>query len=46
MIDPFEPFKNPDGNTYNGLKLLAQLSGLSEDEVQKAWDRVKSGKKE
>lgn len=33
---PFlEEFRNPDGKTYNGVAMLACLSGLSEAEV--AW---------
>lgn len=34
-------FLNPDGETYNGLAALASLTGLSEDEIEWAWLRIK-----
>ena len=33
-------FKNSDG-TYNGVKALASLSGLSEQEILKSFNRIK-----
>lgn len=45
MSNPFEPYKNPDGKTYNGLKMLAAITGLSEDEVRESWERVKAQQK-
>jgi hypothetical protein len=38
--DPFAEFKNPDG-TYNGVKLMAMMSGLSEEEVKRQWALAK-----
>lgn len=32
--------RNSDG-TYNGVKMMAQLSGLSEEEIKWTWDRLK-----
>jgi ribosomal protein L17 len=32
--------RNPDG-TYNGVKAMAQLSGLSEEEIRWTWERAK-----
>ena len=32
--------RNPDG-TYNGIKVLAAISGLSEAEINWAWDRIR-----
>ncbi|MBP7548672.1 MAG: hypothetical protein KA761_00180 [Gemmatimonadaceae bacterium] len=31
----FEAYRNPGSNTYNGVRLLADLTGLSEAEI--AW---------
>lgn len=33
-----EKFKNPDQRTYNGVKMFSELTGLSEDDVKKAWE--------
>ena len=33
-------FKNSDG-TYNGVKALSYLSGISESEILKSFNRVK-----
>jgi hypothetical protein len=33
-------YQNPDG-TYNGLKILADLSGLSLAEIAWTWNRMK-----
>jgi hypothetical protein len=35
-----EEFRNPNG-TYNGVKAMAALSGLSEDEIAWTWRRAK-----
>jgi hypothetical protein len=32
---------NPDGKTYNGVKIMAKLSGLSEAEIWWTWCRAK-----
>jgi len=39
-------WRNPGKDTYNGAKMLADLSGLSEAEVQWTFDRIKQLKKE
>lgn len=31
----FDAYRNPDGKTFNGVALLADLSGLSREEI--AW---------
>lgn len=41
MADPWEAFRNPDG-TYNGIKALAQISGLSEAEIAWTADRLRA----
>lgn len=33
-------FRNPDG-TYNGVKMMAALSGLSEAEIKWTFDEMK-----
>ena len=38
--DLIDASKNCDG-TYNGVKLLAGLSGLSEEEIRWTWNRMK-----
>lgn len=35
-----EKHRNPDG-TYNGITALAELSGLSEEEIRWTWERAK-----
>lgn len=35
-----EKHRNPDG-TYNGVTAMAELSGLSEEEIKWAWERAK-----
>jgi hypothetical protein len=35
-----EEFKNPNG-TYNGVKMMAKISGLSEDEILWTWIRAR-----
>lgn len=61
MLDKKDPRKaktleeaclNPDGKTYNGIKMLSWLSaaldpkgkGLSEAEVKEEWEKVKAKK--
>jgi len=34
-------FRNPDGKTFNGVKLMAWLSGLSESEIRWTADRLR-----
>lgn len=34
-------FLNPDGKTYNGIKALAFISGLSEAEIEWTANRLK-----
>lgn len=41
--DLFGNYKNSDG-TYNGLKLMAEVSGIPEDEVKAIWEKVKQDK--
>jgi hypothetical protein len=36
-----DDFKNPDGETYNGLKLVAAMSGLSDAEIMWTLSRLK-----
>jgi hypothetical protein len=40
----FEPFKNPDGKTYNGVAFMAALTGLPEEEIRAEWEKVKKNK--
>ena len=35
-----EKHRNPDG-TYNGVTAMAELSGLSEEEIKWSWERAK-----
>ena len=35
-----EKYKNPDG-TYDGIGLLADLGGVSRDEVRQIWEELK-----
>lgn len=35
-----ERHRNPDG-TYNGVAALAELTGLSEEEIRWSWERSK-----
>jgi hypothetical protein len=35
-----DDIRNSDG-TYNGVKAMAQLSGLSEEEIRWTWERAK-----
>lgn len=35
-----EKHRNPDG-TYNGVAAMAELSGLSEEEIEWTWKRAK-----
>lgn len=35
-----EKHRNPDG-TYNGVSALAELSGLSQEEIRWTWERGK-----
>lgn len=37
----FGKYKNPDGKTYNGVALLADISGLSQAEIRWTADRLK-----
>jgi phage I-like protein len=39
-MDTFAPWKNPNG-TYNGVEMLAAVSGLSPKEVRWMADRLK-----
>lgn len=34
-------FRNPDGKTYNGVKLLSAATGIPEDEMKWMADRIK-----
>jgi hypothetical protein len=34
-----DDIRNPDG-TYNGVKAMAQLSGLTEEEIRWTWERA------
>lgn len=43
LFEHFANFKNPDG-TYDGLNFMAQVSGISEDEVKAIWEKVKADK--
>lgn len=36
-----DDFRNPDG-TYNGVKMFASMSGLSEAEIQWTFLRIKA----
>lgn len=40
MVDRFAPYANGDG-TYNGTKLMAEISGLSEAEIAWTFNRLK-----
>ncbi len=37
----FDDFLNPDGKTYNGLRMLSVISGLSEDEIRWSEKRLR-----
>jgi hypothetical protein len=37
----FEKYKNSDSKTYNGVEMLADLSGLSREEITWTANRVK-----
>lgn len=39
-MDLFEDFKNPDGKTYNGIKMLQALTGLPEGEIKWMAERI------
>ncbi len=41
MRDKFKKFRNPDGKTFNGVKMFAELTGVSEAEIQWTFDRLK-----
>ena len=36
----FDKHRNPDG-TYNGMTVLSELSGLSQEEIMWTWERAK-----
>ena len=40
-----DEYRRPDG-TYDGVRLLADLGGLSEDEVRRIWEEVKRRKRQ
>lgn len=40
----FEQFKNPNG-TYNGVKIFASLTGLSEADVEAEFRKAKERRK-
>lgn len=42
----FEKYKNADGKTYNGAAMLAELSGLSIEEIVWSFDRMKQLRQE
>lgn len=41
MTRVIDRWKNPGRDTFNGIKMLAELSGLSEAEVRWTADRLK-----
>lgn len=36
----FDNHRNADG-TYNGVTLMAEISGLSQDEIRWTWERLR-----
>lgn len=42
----FEKYKNANGTTYNGAAMLADLSGLSIEEIAWSFNRLKELRQE
>lgn len=43
LREMYAAYRNPDG-TYNGVKALADISGLSERQVLAEWDNARKKK--
>ena len=41
MMDAFTKYRNPGRDTYNGVRLMSDLSGLSQMEIRWTFDRLK-----
>ena len=37
----FEKYKNSDGETYNGVAMMSELTGLSQEEIMWTANRIK-----